>query len=310
MASKRTISAVVAVADNSSFRVAANHLGMSQPALTRLIQGHESEIGFRIFGRDTKTVWLTDEGEAYITACRGLLSHIRNHDAAIKSIKVGKTGSLSVGHMDAATLGRLPDLIRRFSLDNPRVDVRMSLMGSDQQVAAVRAGELDVGFVLTQARAPDLEYRPIETQRLAIVMSSADPRAGAATVSMRDFVEDLFIFSDRNNSGALMRLIDSILQKTETRPRIFYTSQDTLTVMALVRSGLGVTLMPHIAADMISGGLHYAEVAGHAPSLGVEMVVNPERQSSTTRQFIKIVECDKRVHATLANDAKARTIRS
>ncbi|MFY8155173.1 MAG: helix-turn-helix domain-containing protein, partial [Hyphomicrobiales bacterium] len=45
MVSKRTVSAVVAVADSLSFRVAAGHLGLSQPALTRLIQGHEGEVG-------------------------------------------------------------------------------------------------------------------------------------------------------------------------------------------------------------------------------------------------------------------------
>lgn len=290
MASKRTVSAVVAVADSLSFRVAAGHLGMSQPALTRLIQGHESEIGFKIFGRDTKNVWLTDEGRAYVAACRGILSHMRTHDAVIRSIRVGKTGSLSVGHMDAATLGCLPDLIRRFAGEHPQVEVTMRLMGSDQQIAAVRSGELDIGFVLTPSLDTGLVHHSVETQPLSIVMSQSDPRVGRNALSLRDFAEDLFIFGDRNHSGALMRAIDAVLIKTDARPRIFYTSHDTLTVMALVRSGLGVTLMPRIAARLISGGLHYADLGPDTASISIDMIHNPERSSGTARQFIQIFE--------------------
>lgn len=286
MVSYRKISAVLAVAEAASFRVAADRLGLSQPALTRLIQTYESEIGFKIFGRDTRTVWLTAEGEAFIAECRTLAAHIGLHDEATRAIKAGKRGRLNVGHMDAATLSFLPALIRDFHAAYPHVDIKLNLQGSDQQVIALLSGHLDVGFVLSSARVRGLEYRQIAKYPLTVVMSSQDPRAARQGWQLRDFADDLFIFADRSHAGALMRTIDDLMRQAGIQPRTFYTAQDTLSALAQVRSGHGVTLMPDSAQDFLRDGLHYVGLDDEGACIGVELAHNRATASSVTRRFI------------------------
>ena len=125
---------------------AAERLHMSQPPLSRQIKQLEEELGAELFERNGKTLRITSAGSFFATKAQQVLNGVNELEAAMK--RIGKTGHrwLNIGFVPSTIYGFLPELIRHYKITNPKLEISLSEYMSYDQLNALKAGHIDVGF--------------------------------------------------------------------------------------------------------------------------------------------------------------------
>ncbi|POZ60192.1 LysR family transcriptional regulator [Chromobacterium alticapitis] len=145
-----------ATAEYGSVRLAAEHLHVSQPAVSRQIQALEQELGFPLFERSPRGLALTPAGGSYL---RDVAQAMALLDAAAhnaRRIADGLQGRLRLGCVENAGWdGAVPQALSRFQQAFPGTRIELSAMNSPQQWRAVADGALDGGFLYQFEALPD-----------------------------------------------------------------------------------------------------------------------------------------------------------
>jgi len=135
----------LAVAQLRSFTRAAEQLGLSQPTVSQHVRRLEEAIGQLLLARDTRTVALTDNGDAMVGFARTILAA---QDQAISYFTgSGMRGRLRFGAADELALTELPQVLRTFRQFHPRIDLELTVTQSGALVRRLRSGHLDLVYV-------------------------------------------------------------------------------------------------------------------------------------------------------------------
>jgi len=139
-----------AVAENQSFRLAAERINVTQPAITRQIQDLEQMLGARLFDRSPQGVKLTVAGELFLREVRKSLGILESATRAVRLVASGLQGTLRLGVVENASWdGLVPDAFNCFQREAPEVSIHLAPMNTPEQVAEILAGTLDGGFIYT-----------------------------------------------------------------------------------------------------------------------------------------------------------------
>src|SRR5262245_56936508 len=141
----------VALAEQLHFGRAAALLHISQPPLSRAIQGLEEQLGARLFARSRRKVELTAEGARFYDEAKRLLGQLERAAQEVGAMAAGESGRLRLGFVSLADYGVLPELLKGFKTARPGVSLALREMLSPDQAAALTAGELDFGLLLPPA---------------------------------------------------------------------------------------------------------------------------------------------------------------
>lgn len=190
----RQLRQFVAVAEELHFRRAADRLGMSQPPLTVAIRRLEEEVGAILVERGQKTVRLTAAGAVLLDEARRLLASADAALTATRDAAAGKLGRVRLGYVGSAMYGRLPEQLRSFRREYPDVRIDLREMTTAGQVAALRAGDLDLAIVIPPlGDVGGLETIPFDTDQLAIALPSSHPLTDLAEVKIADLAGEPFV---------------------------------------------------------------------------------------------------------------------
>jgi len=191
---------VIALAEHGSFVRAAAALHISQPALSRSIQGLERHLGSELFSRSSGGALPTDFGRLYIERARDLLRMADDLDR--ESVAQGKlrTGRVAVGGGPFPAESFLGPAAVRFTENYPRVSVHLTARDWDELLRGLRSRELDffVAESSTLLKEPDLEITPMSAAHsLYFVARSGHPLAGRGHVGAADVFAWPFVASGR-----------------------------------------------------------------------------------------------------------------
>ena len=143
----------LAVATGLSFTRAAEQLGLSQPTVSQHVRRLEEAAGRQLINRDTRTVALTDNGEAMAGFARSILAV---HDEAVAYFTgSAMRGRLRFGTADDLAITGLPRILREFRQVYPQINLELTVGQSDQLYKRLNAGQLDLVFVKWVAGAKD-----------------------------------------------------------------------------------------------------------------------------------------------------------
>jgi DNA-binding transcriptional LysR family regulator len=157
-----------AVAENQSFRVAAERIHVTQPAITRQIQDLEAEVGVALFQRTTVGVLLTPAGELFLREVRAALSTLDAATRAAKRVAAGLEGSLRLGFVENSSWdGLVPDVFARYQALAPDIHMALLPMNTPEQIESLMADRMDGGFIYT------FEDLPTEICGIPLMQKSA-----------------------------------------------------------------------------------------------------------------------------------------
>src|SRR5436190_12586576 len=236
------LAAVVALADTLHFGRAAERLHVSQPALSKRIRKLEGRIGGPLLLRRYRDVTLTEAGRLLAEHGRGLLRESEATVMLSKRAARGEAGRLRVGFGIASILGLLPPVLLRFRRAYPAVDLQLRDMSTPEQIRALAAREIDVGFVRMPVSDDRLVVRRVLDERLVLADGPRSPwnrRAG-----LRSVAGEPFIIISRARSASFYDHVLSVCAAAGFAPRIVQEANELFTVLSLVGAGLGVSLVP------------------------------------------------------------------
>src|SRR5690606_31876124 len=142
----RQIRYFVAVANARSFTRAAEQLHIAQPPLSRQIQLLESELGVLLLQRDSRPLHITEAGRVFYEQALQVLHRVEQMKAATIQVGLGQRQQLSIGFVASTLYGMLPLLMRRLRQAYPDIDFQLLELTTMQQIAALKAGRIDIGF--------------------------------------------------------------------------------------------------------------------------------------------------------------------
>ena len=150
----RQVEAFRAVMVTGSMTSAAELLGVSQPAVSRLIRDFELAVTFRLFERRGNQITPTPEAVSLLSEVERAfvgLARISEHATAIRS---HQAGSLRIAALPALAMGALPRFVGRFMRERPNLQIALHGMPSHLVIEAVAAGQADLGYAVGPLERP------------------------------------------------------------------------------------------------------------------------------------------------------------
>ncbi len=187
--------AVCAVADRLSFTAAADDLGLTQPAVSRLVTGAERRLGLTLFHRAHRSVTARADTAEVLRAIRSALAAHRAVLHQARAVHRGESGSLRVGVLLGGSPAVLTDTLIRFRAGWPGTRLHLAEYRDDQLVEAVRDGQVDVALARLAGAVPStLSRRRVLREQLHALVPSGHPLAGRREIALSDLATETVAF--------------------------------------------------------------------------------------------------------------------
>jgi DNA-binding transcriptional LysR family regulator len=240
----RQLEHFAAVAEEGSFTKAARRLSYVQSAISVSIQSLERELGIRLFDRTTHRVVLTSAGEALIEPARRALhaaEEIRDQAAAVRGVI---RGTLRVGIMQSFTFGDIPGSLGEFHRLHPDVEIQLrpAIGGSAAIIDELKHGVVDLAFVAIDEISPDIEAEALGSEELVAVGRPELLRRDDEAVALSELADAEFI--DVPVGWGIRTVVDRAFAQSGLERRVTIEVADMGTVVALLRAGLGIAIVP------------------------------------------------------------------
>ncbi len=165
----RQLEYLVAAADAPSWAVAAERVGVSPSALSQGLAELERRIGVPLFERDGRRRRIRDSATPAVGHARHVLGLTGDLADWSDRLREGRVGRLRLGMIDAAAVGHHSEIVRRFRVDEPELDLRLRVAPSAPLIDLLIAGELDL-VVCVEPPAPidGIDIEALLTEDLAV----------------------------------------------------------------------------------------------------------------------------------------------
>jgi len=278
---------VVAVARTGTFSRAAEQCHVSQPSLSQQILKLEDELGERLFDRLKRGVKLTPHGEAFLSRARRILEEVDAAKREATDAKALLRGSVTVGVLPTIAPYLLPDVLAEFTGKFPDVDIVVQEDTTARLLEQALASEIDFALASLPIRDPRLEVRELFTEELLLALPPGHPLTRKRSVSPADLEgEPLIVMKEGHCLG------DQVLwfcDRRNVKASVSFRSAQLETIQALVRAGLGISLIPQMAARSGRGDLpEYRSLPAPKPDRKI-VAVWPKRRppGRAANEFLK-----------------------
>jgi DNA-binding transcriptional LysR family regulator len=283
----------VTVAEEGHVTRAAERLGIQQPPLSQQIRVLEERVGATLLRRKARGVELTDAGRAMLQHARDALAGIdRAVDAARRAAR-GEEGRIAIGMAPTAPFHPLvPQAIRAFRQVYPSVAVSLEEALTDELVARLAAGHIDVAVVRNRLCGPEpLELVPLLDEAMIIALPVGWLRRTAgrrSTLPLERLADEPFVVYGPPGSGIHDATV-AACARAGFAPRIVQLAPRFTSALGLVSAGLGATLVPRSMRRFDLDGVAYLSIAGDAPpTVVLGMATRRFEPSATVRNFVAI----------------------
>ncbi len=275
-----------AVAQAGSFSLAAQRLGISQPALSVSVKNLEEELGVKLlysFGRKQQ---LTDEGRRLLSGSQHLMDLYQKTVEDVRRTDSSTPGSLTLGLpplMGACFFG---DLIPEFSRAYPNIQVRIIEEGAYRLDHMLEAGELDLALTLNTPRCRSFQTQHFTTQRNVALLHRDHPLAGLSSITVADLRQELFAIFNEN--FILNEQILAACRAAGFEPRIALLTSQWDFMVEMVSHRRAVSILPKPVMDMHpAADVACVPLVDEMQHWDIVLAWNPHRYLSTScRAFI------------------------
>jgi DNA-binding transcriptional LysR family regulator len=240
----------IAVAEAENVSRAALKLHVSQPALSRQIRDLEEELGFLLLERSAKSIHLTEAGRVFLDEARAVVQRANEAVNAARAIATGEQGELHVGYAPSLTARILPPTLRAFQAELPKIRVRLHDLSTEEMLAGLREGKLEIAFIirLSAAMFRGLRFEELTREFFCLAVAPKHCLAKRRTVSLAEIaLEPLITYSRKDYPEAYESLM-GMFASLRTKPQIAEEHDSVSSLIAAVEAGNGVT----IAAESLS----------------------------------------------------------
>ncbi|MFG1943321.1 LysR family transcriptional regulator [Nonomuraea sp. NPDC048826] len=260
------------VAGSGSFTAAAELLGYTQSAVSRRIAALERAAGGPLFERLPRGVRLTSAGHLLHRHAAEVLDRLDQAGEELIALHRGSGGTLRVGSFATANADLLPTTLKRFAERRPAIDLRLIEGLSPHLIERLHAGALDMAVISDYLTTPPGELRliPLLADRLLVALPRDHALAGEDEVDLRDLAQESWIEAAPRGQPTLLLAACSAAGFT---PRGGLRVAEWSGKFGFVAAGLGVTLVPELAARAVPPSIVLRRLRGRMPARTVYAVL-------------------------------------
>lgn len=238
----------IAVAKYEHLGRAAEELGLSQPALSRSISRLEEEFDTRLFDRSGRRIQLNSNGKVLLRHVERALAELEDVRKALRDTKDQARHVVSIGFL--ATFGArvIPNLIRRFKVDHPSVQFRLLQGPYPSLRERLVSGEIDLCLVAPRFVDTNLDWKPLFTEELFVLVPRAHRLAAQVSISLSEIANEPVVALKKDYG--MRQYVDDLCRQAGFTPDIAYEGEEISTLVGLVGANFGVTLAP---AESVKG---------------------------------------------------------
>lgn len=268
------------VVETGSFTRAAEQLGITQSAVSHIINGIEEDFGFAVVTRSRAGVKLTPDGERIMPPLRAILNYSEQLRQTVSAVRGLDSGTVRIGAFTSVAVHWLPGVIKEFRRDFPNVDIKL-LNGDYYDVEEwIEQGLVDLGFV-TVPNKLSCESIPLMEDRLLAILPHDHKFASYPKFPLVECENEPFItLLETSNHDARRALASAGIE-----PKVRFSTKDDYAIIAMVEQGLGISIMPELLLKGRHDDLEIRELV--PPSKRTIALAMPEisRRSPATKRF-------------------------
>ena len=225
----------------SSLTAAAQALGLTQSAVSHIIAAIEEELQLTLLKRSRTGARLTPEGERLLPYIKELLRQETLLHKAAEGLRGLAAGVVRIGTFTSVATHWLPGMMKEFQQLHPQVEFRLFNGDYHDVNQWLRQGSVDLAFT-TLPMEHDCECIVLGEDRLMAVLPEGHPLAGQEVCAVADVAAEPFISLLETSDHDARRALD----KAGLRPNVKFSTKDDYAILAMVRQGLGVSIMPEL----------------------------------------------------------------
>lgn len=233
------------VADQGSFRKAAELLGLTPSAVSHAVSSMEKELGFFVFNRGKNGVMLTNYGERLLPYVNAVLNSDESLQQAVAEFNGLKQGRIKIGCFSSVCTNWMPELIHAFAKSYPAIEMEIFQGTYDDVSYWIKNGVVDVGF-LSVSSAGEIPIVPLYKDPLLCVVPK-----GLRTRQGRMEVEELREYQFVTQRESTDADIQNFMKERDLNVTSNYHVVDDLSTVAMVAHGFGICLMPEMVMQDI-----------------------------------------------------------
>ena len=269
----------VAVAEAGSLTIAAHRmLHTSQPSLSRQIRDLEDEIGVQLLTRRARGTELTPAGRAFLEHTRSVLSQVQGATEAARRVARPAKPCFSMGFLSGHELTWMPEALRILRDELPNIDVMISSQYSPLLADGLSKGKIDAAFLRREKGAPELAFRVLAKEPLAVILPSDHRLAAFKTINPKDLASETFV-TVSHTAPVLRGVIDNYLKRSGVKITPAHAADHVTMGMSLIASTRGVGLLPAYALNYLPPSVTSRPLKGDTPT--VELVLGYKKSNKS-----------------------------
>lgn len=264
---------------------------MTQPPLSRQIALLEERLGVRLLDRDRRSVRMTPAGRYFVNEARAILQ--RAEDSAIETrlAAEGVLGTLAIGFTASASYEILPRLVALHHGRYPGIGFVFKELLIEEQLRLLGTGSLDIAIVRPPVDRQRFDCRTVMKDHWSVAVPLGHPLANTACVPIRALHEQPYI-AWSPISKYFHLILERLFGESGVRPRTVVSMSQPPAILAMVRAGLGLAVVPNAMASQGFGGvvLRRLEAPALDPAiLGLESVIawRRDNQEATVQRLVE-----------------------
>lgn len=280
---------LVAVARTGNFTRAAEQCRVAQPSLSQQIQKLEDELGERLFDRMKRQVKLTTVGEVFLRRAVRILGEV---DAAKREATDARElvcGVLTIGVLPTIAPYLLPKIMTKFIAKFPGVEIVIQEDTTARLLKLAHRYEIDFALASEPIQDERLEIKELFSEELLLALPPGHPLTRKRSVVIADVAKERLIVMKEGH--CLGDQVLSFCDQRDLHPNISFRSAQLETIQSLVRAGLGISLIPRMAAQAKHNDLpEYRSFAAPHPNRKIVALWPKQRSPGrAANEFLKII---------------------
>jgi len=294
----------IAVADELSFTRAAKKLHVAQPSLTQQIKLLEEELGVRLLDRIKGRVSLTEAGKVFLIASRRVIALSEESVHAVQRFNRNETKQLRIGYVASLHYHLLPATLAAFQRAYPEVALNLFDMTCAQQLEALEAGKVDLGFIglRESLTGTNFQAEAVAIYEILVALPKTHPLSKKFKINLKELESYFFVGMSEQHYPGWGEWMRRIVSEAGFMPRTLQEADGPLAVLAFVAAGLGAALLPEQVKLIAHPGVAFRPLK---PTVKVESCI-AWRSDNTSKPLGRYVEILKQAAIENARPTKLR----
>lgn len=240
------------IAAQGQLQSAAQTLGMTQPAASRMLAETECQLGGALFLRQPKGMEPTETGLAVLRRARVILREMTSMAHDLQNLREGFAGSVRIGAVTGPAVRFLVRAVRDIKQQAPDADITIDAMPSRELLTLLVAGELDMAIcrILPEFDSQNFNILPMRDEKVSFVVRASHPLARAPTVTLTELHSAEWIIQQR---GAPIReaALSAFAALGLTEPFNVVNSPSVVLTLAYLAESDAIAPMSHEVAELL-----------------------------------------------------------